>query len=158
MVVLVFFPHSFTESHCNQLHYNQVVCCAFPAFYFEDLLFHWVLYFLCSWMGPWIWTRGVLSVQQSVNWGGGRSRTWRPLWPARDFVPHGSNCRRTRRTSTGIQTLMSTYTIKVMVLSWFKFATLFRKHWKCILSFSRADLKLSHTQKDLTQLSTLFCQ
>ena len=65
--------------------------------------------FMCSWMEPWIWTRGASSVQPSGSWGGGRSRTWRPLWPARDSGPHASNSRRTRRTSTGKTTHTNTH-------------------------------------------------
>lgn len=59
-----------------------------------------VLSLWCSWMEPWIWTRDASSVQPSGSWGGGRSRTWRPLWPARDFDRRASISRRTRRTST----------------------------------------------------------
>lgn len=54
-----------------------------------------------SWTEPWIWTRGVSSVQPSGTWGGVRSRTWKPLWQARGFDPRASNSRRTRRISTG---------------------------------------------------------
>lgn len=65
---------------------------------------------VCSWMEPWIWMRDVSSVQPSGSWGGERSRIWKRLWPARDFDPHASNNRRTRRTSTGETTYTHTQT------------------------------------------------
>lgn len=54
-------------------------------------------------MEQWTWTSGASSVQPCGSWGGGRSRTWRRLWPARGSVPPGSrsSSKRTRRTSTG---------------------------------------------------------
>lgn len=71
-----------------------------PPSFMHFILF--VFYYgVCSWMELWIWTRGAASVQPSGSWGGGRLRTWRQLWLARDFDPHASISRRTRRTSTG---------------------------------------------------------
>lgn len=71
-----------------------------PPSFMHFILF--VFYYgVCSWMELWIWTRGAASVQPSGSWGGGRLRTWRQLWLARDFDPHASISRRTRRISTG---------------------------------------------------------